>query len=115
MYTNNIIMRYHPRVISLFQALGIAAYVTLFATLITVAEQSAFFETFEPPMPFAPILFLLTFIISATICSLLMFGYPFYLFMHEQKREAITTVLWSVGWLILILLLVAGGTLLIAL
>jgi len=105
-------VKYQPYSIGFIQALGIALYVSLFASLITLAENSEWLHGFEPSMPFGPILFLLALIISATICSLLMFGHPFYLFMHEWKREAVQTVLWTVGFLVVILALIATGVLL---
>lgn len=101
-------MKHSPRFVGILQALGIALYVSLFASVITLSESSTWLQGFEPPMPFGPILFLLAFIISATVYSLLMFGYPFYLFMHEKKREAICTVLWTVCFLTLILALISA-------
>jgi hypothetical protein len=102
-----------PRAVGFLQAVGIALYVSGFASIIAFVEQSAFFKDFDPSFPLGPIMFLLAFIISATTCSLLMFGYPFYLFMHEKKKEALHIVLWSVGWLALIFLVVLVSTLLL--
>lgn len=106
-------MKYSPRSIGSLQALGIALYVGLFASVITLTENSEWLHGFEPPMPFGPILFLLAFIISASICGGAMFGYPLCLFLHEKKREAVHTVLWSIGWLIVIFVLVAGSAVLL--
>jgi|GEM_PF-919422 hypothetical protein len=88
-----------PKIVGLMQALGIALYVSAFASVPTFAERFALLRDFDPGLPFGPILFLLAFIISATICSSLMFGYPLFLLVRGEREKAFRIVLWSIAWL----------------
>lgn len=72
----------------LFQAIGIAAYISLIGV---------FFSTGEPllgkvNMPFAPILMLLLFSTSALICGALVFYKPYKYFVAGKTKEAAEVV-----------------------
>lgn len=95
-----------------YQALGIAIYVSIFAVLAWNIGQWADSTSFDLP-DVAQIAFMLTvFIISATICSSLMFAYPISLFMKGERKEAYATVGFSVMWLVIFLGLFGIGVLL---
>ena len=55
---------------------------------------------------FAPVLFLSMFVVSAMICSLLMFYQPYQLFLDKMGKEAIAQVLMTTKWLAVFLVLV---------
>lgn len=96
-------MKHTPLKIGFLQAVGIVLYVTLFALSVDILQ--IWFPNGIKMSPFANILlFLLTFIVSATICSGLMFGYPIFLFTRGKHAEAIRTFSWALGWLALFLL-----------
>lgn len=48
---------------------------------------------------FMPFAFLLLFCLSAAIVGGLVLGYPVYLFFDGKKKESVTAVIYSVGWL----------------
>jgi Na+-driven multidrug efflux pump len=109
-------MKYPSQTAGLFQAAGLTVYVAVFAFMARcfVAWSAAY--NFEPEPPLGIVIFLLAFIISATICASIMFGYPASLFFANKKKEAVHVVLWSIGWLSLFLsiLLVVGLSLFMA-
>ncbi len=80
------------------EAAGVALYIATFAFL---AEKFRFFAGGQPdPAPMvAMAIFLLTFSTSALICGLIIFGYPFSLFMEGKRREAAGVVVWSAAFL----------------
>jgi len=56
-----------------------------------------------------PSLMLLLLIISATITGFLVLGRPIMLYLDKQKKDAIKFLGCTVGWLVLIVLLVMGA------
>lgn len=102
-------MKYSSRTIGFLQATGLAVYVGLFAFTASRFTDWIHIHEISPEPVIGITVFLLAFIISATTCVSIMFGYPIFVFSENHKYEAITIVLWSVGWLLLIFLgLVAG-------
>lgn len=95
-------MKYTPRTIGFLQAAGLSLYVGLFGFMASSFTNWLRMNDIEPRPTVGITVFLLAFIISATICSLLMFGYPTMLFSDSRKSEAAQTIFWCVGWLILI-------------
>ncbi len=80
-------------------AVGAAAYIALIATFMSNAARI-----------FGPVnngvigatAFLLTFVISAAIMGLLVFGRPVLLYMDGLKKEAVSLLFYTLGFLILI-------------
>ncbi|MFH0829369.1 MAG: hypothetical protein V1907_04300 [Candidatus Kerfeldbacteria bacterium] len=83
---------------TLLNALGVAAYVAVVATIMRNGER--LFGQMTTVL--AATAFLLLFCVSAAVVGSLVFGYPAVLFMNGQKREAITAVVMTIGWLALI-------------
>jgi hypothetical protein len=96
-------MKHSPIKIGFLQAAGIVLYVSLFALAISMLDM--WFPSGIKINPFISIaLFLLTFVVSATICSGLMFGYPIFLFTKGNKKEAFHVFGWALGWLVFFLI-----------
>jgi hypothetical protein len=88
---------------ALIHAAGVLVYVAAVALLMSRAEQM-----FGDEKTFlAPVVFLLLFIVSATITGLLVLGRPAQLYLDGFKRDAITMLAATVGWLIVFLAAVA--------
>src|SRR4051812_42757109 len=99
-------MKYSPKTIGLFQAGGLILYVSFFAFAFQFFQQWADAKNFEPTSPLFPIIgFLLAFIISAIICSSIMFAYPIKSFFDGRKYLAYKIILWSLGWLLIFFIL----------
>jgi hypothetical protein len=56
----------------------------------------------------APFAFLLLFVLSASTVGGLVIGYPVYLFFDNKKKESVTALIYSIGWLALYTILVMG-------
>ncbi len=79
------------------EAAGVALYIATFAFVV---EKFRFFAGEPDPAPMAAMMiFLLAFSTSALICGLIIFGYPFSLFMDGKKQEAAGVVVWSAVFL----------------
>ncbi|EQB63152.1 MAG: hypothetical protein RBG1_1C00001G0731 [candidate division Zixibacteria bacterium RBG-1] len=95
-------MKFYPKSIAFFQALGLALYVGLFAFL--AIHIVPWFENNPATHPaLGIILFLLAFVISAVISGSIILGYPIFLFFEGKRKDALKIVLWSVVWLLLLL------------
>ena len=86
----------------LVHAFGVLAYVGLVSWVMTHGQE--FFG--EPKGFIGPVAFLLLFVLSATVTSLLVLGRPVYLYFNGAKIEAVKILLSTVGWLGLITLLI---------
>lgn len=91
---------------SFWNALGTVAYITLLVTAAMNGEKM--FGTIT--MPFAPIVFLTVFVLSASITSGLVLGKPVLMYVNGQKSEAIKLFIYTLCWLAvaLVCLLTAG-------
>ncbi|TSC59629.1 MAG: Uncharacterized protein LiPW15_649 [Parcubacteria group bacterium LiPW_15] len=89
--------------VGIAEAAGVALYIALFAFL--VEKISLFAKGFAPTPMTSMVLFLLAFSVSALICGLIVFGYPYLLLMENKKREAVKIILWTAGSLAIILLI----------
>lgn len=90
-------MKHKPWKIGAVEAAGVALYIAAFTFL---AEKFRLFAGGPDPAPMvAMAIFLLAFSTSALICSLIIFCYPFSLFMEGKKREAAGVVVWSAVFL----------------
>lgn len=89
----------------LIQALGIGIYITLVATLIFNSNQ-----VFGKVNQFVgPLLFLTLFVVSAMVCSLIMFYEPYQLFAKNKKKEALQLVIATTKYLGVFLLMIIVG------
>jgi RsiW-degrading membrane proteinase PrsW (M82 family) len=90
--------KYHPTplFIAFLQALGITIYCSLVGWLMLNGNN-----LFGPAHTLlGPTLFLLLFIASAVICTLIFLGYPFILFWeHKQTKKALLIISLSTVWL----------------
>jgi hypothetical protein len=98
-------MKYKPSQIGFFQALGLGAYVALFANIVNQLGNITKDLNFSPNPVFSIITFLLTFITSALICGAITFGYPISLFLNGKKSQALKTISWTAGWLVVIFII----------
>ncbi len=79
-------------------AVGAAIYIALVA-LLGINAEALFGST---PGVLGIVAFLFTFVISAAIMGLLVFGRPIIWYLNGAKKEAITLALGTVGFLVLI-------------
>lgn len=88
------------KVMALFHALGVGIYVTGIVYLVDHVEK-----IFDNGL-LTPIFMLLLFVLSATITGSLVIGKPILLYIEKKKREAVEMFFYTVGWLVIILMLV---------
>lgn len=100
-------MKHSPRTIGFIQAAGLALYVSVFATAVQQLQNWPALRDAELSPVVGISLFLLTFIISALICSSVALGYPLFLFFSGARNEAMKTVLWTLVWLVVIAAVIA--------
>jgi hypothetical protein len=101
-------MKRSPVFTAFLQVAGVVVYILIFT--LTVNYASGFLSDSEPYSQVMNMsFFLLAFVTSALICGSLVLGYPIYLLLGNEKRKAVTIVLWSAVWFVVILLLVAAG------
>jgi hypothetical protein len=88
-------MKKTPSLIGFLQALGVGIYCALIAGLFSLLEKS-----FATPgyLGFALMLILLVF--SAAVCGFLVFGYPVYLLLNKQTKEALLILGFSALWFV---------------
>jgi hypothetical protein len=99
---NNLIQR------SFLNALGTVAYISLLVTGALNGEK--LFGTIN--MPFAPMIFLTVFVLSASVTGGLVLGKPVLMYINGQKSEAIKLFIYTLCWLALALaILVTAGLL----
>ncbi|MGC9968508.1 MAG: hypothetical protein ABSC29_02135 [Minisyncoccia bacterium] len=104
-------MKASPRTVGFIQAAGLTLYVSAFATLVQQVQNWSLLHNVQPGPIISIVLFLLAFVISALICSSLILGYPLVLFSSGKRHEAMKTVLWSLLWLVAIVLLIGFSAL----
>ncbi|MDP3741178.1 MAG: hypothetical protein Q8R08_02515 [bacterium] len=88
---------------SLLHALGVLIYVLFVAIVMNNAEN--IFGQAENQF-WIPAAILLLFVVSATIVGLIVLGRPAYLYLNDKKSEGIKFLFLTVGWLIVITILV---------
>ncbi|MFZ2049264.1 MAG: hypothetical protein WAV25_03145 [Minisyncoccia bacterium] len=86
---------------ALVDAVGILVYIAMVAFFMSHAS-----ETFgqQDKKFIDPIIFLLLFVVSAATTSSLFFGRPIYLYWEGMKKEAVKLLIYTLGFLALILL-----------
>ncbi|MDP3880892.1 MAG: hypothetical protein Q8Q32_01775 [bacterium] len=85
---------------ALVHGLATAGYVYLVVSLISFIEKLPFAEA----SPLAPVAFLLLLVTSAAITASLVFGRPLLWYLDKRKDEAIALAVYTVAWLIVILM-----------
>jgi len=81
---------------ALLSSLGAAVYISFVSWIMVNGDR--FFGQMEKDFR-GPMIFLMLFVLSATIVGLLILGRPIYLFLSGAKREAVTLLLLTVGGL----------------
>lgn len=97
-------MKTNPKMIALAQALGLALYVVVIATLINTVTSALHPVNTNPVMGIT--LFLMLFVLSAFVSGSIVLGYPGWLFFSGKKELALHILGWTIVWLILIILLI---------
>lgn len=87
------------------QALGLVGYISLVAGFIY--KSSLFIGNVNQFV--GPLLFLTLFVVSALICSLIMFYEPYQLFLKNKRKESLELVVSITKWLGVFLILVIVG------
>ncbi|MDO8507196.1 MAG: hypothetical protein Q7S53_01350 [bacterium] len=87
----------------------VAAAIYIFGVSQLMANGERLFGS-EDNHTFAPFAILLLFSLSAAVVGGLIFGQSVYLFLDNKKKESVTAIFYSIGWLALITVL--GFTLL---
>lgn len=87
---------------ALLNSLGVLVYVSVIGLVLRNGEK--IFGKVDNFM--APILFLMLFVFSALVTSLLVFGTPIYYWFKDLKKEAVKIFFYTVAWLFLIVLAV---------
>lgn len=82
---------------SLLNALGVVAYVTTLVTIVRNGER--IFGSVNEAV--APILFLTVFVLSAAVTGGLVLGKPLFMYLNNQKNEAIKMFIYTLCWLAL--------------
>ena len=92
---------------SLIHSLAVIIYIFLVACLMKNAEQ--LFGQAEGII--GVVAFLLLFVLSAAVMGALVLGKPVMMFLAGDRKEAVKlflyTILWLLGWLILIFIIIA--------
>ena len=85
-------------------ATGAAAYIAIVAAIMTFTGNNSAMVAY----PFLGITtFLLLFVLSAAVMGILIFGAPVMLFLENKKKESVTLLFTTVGFLAIYLLLAA--------
>lgn len=85
-------------------ALGVAAYVTVFAWVVN--NMANWFGS-GPSGWMAPALMLLIFIISACVTGSLVLLKPVLLYMEGQKKESVQLFVYTLGFLVILAFIIA--------
>ena len=84
-------------------ALGEAVYVSLIALLMFNANK--IFGPGPDNSPLIPMAVLMLFVVSAAVSGALVLGRPILLYLDNQKQEAVKLFLSTLGWMVLILVI----------
>ena len=93
----------NPRLLffSIVNSLGVLLYVSAVVLIMQNGQK-----LFGPSSGFlGSIAILMLFVVSAAITGLLVFGRPIYFYLIGSKIEAITLLFYTIGWLVLITLI----------
>jgi len=88
--------------LAFLQATGLLIYISLVSLIFLYGNQ--IFGKMNNY--FGPILFLLIFVLSAIISSILVLGRAGFLFWEKRYKEAFPLFFWTIGWISFYLILV---------
>ena len=92
---------------ALINTLGLLAYIILVMNILNNGEK--IFGNM--PKPIGGITFLLIFVFSALVSSLLILGKPAMLFFDGRKKEGIRMLFYTMGWMLVIIFLIIAARL----
>lgn len=81
-------------------ALGATLYIVLVASFLFYGPQ--FFATKTEDTVFIPIAMLLLFVLSASVTGLLVLGRPVFWYLDGKKKEAVSLLMTTIGFLSII-------------
>lgn len=87
--------------LGVLQAAGLVVYCGAVATLML--NLQALFG--KQPLLLGMVFFLVLFVISAVISGAIVLGYPAYLVLSGRFKEGAQLVAWTVGWMLVLLVL----------
>lgn len=88
---------------SFLHAIGTFAYIALIAYFLFNGQH---WLGSKPDNFFMPVLMLLLLVVSATITGLLVLGRPLQLYLDNHKKEGITMLFSTLGWLFIFAVIV---------
>lgn len=91
-----------PSILSLLHAVAVIAYIILVVFIMNSMDTlfSGKSDTF-----WTPVLVLMLFVVSAVVTGSLVLGRPIYLYLDNQKKEAVKFLIFTIGWLFIFMLL----------
>jgi hypothetical protein len=92
----------HPSLIGLAQGLGVAAYCAVIAGLFQILKNSAV----TAPGILASIFMLVLLVFSVAVTGSIVFGYPAYLALKNQIKEAISILAFTLLYCLAILAII---------
>lgn len=94
------ISKMHPSSIGFLQALGVALYCLVVSGLLNSFQSGQTLPQF-----WGLAIFLLLFVVSATITGLLVLGYPGYLIFKHKIKRALSVFAYTLAFAVLIILI----------
>ncbi len=91
--------------LGLVPAAELVGYVGVVATIMTNGDR--LFGKKDLPY-LTPVMVLLLFVVSALVCTLLVLGKPYQLFVDKRGKEALQLVVATTKWLAVFLIIVMG-------
>jgi len=86
------------------------AYIFCIALFVKISANKTFGKV---PDFFGPIIMLSLLVLSAAIMAILVFGRPVLLYLDNKKKEALSMLFYTVGWLAVILLIIVVSVLIL--
>ncbi|MFC1613309.1 hypothetical protein ACFL23_03165 [Patescibacteria group bacterium] len=90
--------------ISFLCSLGVFGYILLVSWIINNGDK--IFGDVDTL--WGPVMFLMLFVFSALITALLVLGYPIWLYLEKEKKDAVKLLFYNVAWLFIFLVVVFG-------
>lgn len=87
------------RIIALLNVLGAAAYTVLIIFVMMGLNTGG------SDSPASPFVFLMMFVLSATVVGSLILGRPLLMYIDGRKEEAVNMFIWTVIWLVVVTLI----------
>lgn len=88
--------------ISFINSIGVLLYIVLVSLIMQNGEKLFGYMNNLT----GPIMILSLFVFSAAITSLLVFGYPVWLYLENKKKESVKALFYTVGWMFLVLIVI---------